>query len=402
MNTPVVRQNGPPDCTRSPSDKAEAIPYGMSFGQWNELLEMIYHGAMETLPWSTALGKIGSYIKSYWTTIVLRTATTDGPGLIVNYGPQGPHVVEGQYASLAAFTLDPFIGLPKERILSVDEFLGTEQWLASEYYQQFSGPGNARHILGADLLTNSGTECRFRISRPKEAEAFNEEDKYFCQLLLPHLKRSADLRSNMDIMETERKLLAGTVDKMLLGIVILDERGMFLRMNKVAEDILGEQDGIALKHSLLEASYSSENQELQRLIRQALLHAHKAIKGLENAMSITRPSGKTKLGIAVGPVPTSDWSEGKHRPTLALFIRDSERKSQSSGDMLRQLFELTPAEAALSLLLTEGLSLDEASDELGIRKNTARAHLRSIFSKTGVTRQTSLIRLLLNSMTPLD
>ena len=38
---------------------------------------------------------------------------------------------------------------------------------------------------------------------------------------------------------------------------------------------------------------------------------------------------------------------------------------------------------------------DEAAAELNIRKNTARAHLRSIFSKTGVTRQTMLVRLLL-------
>jgi DNA-binding CsgD family transcriptional regulator len=60
---------------------------------------------------------------------------------------------------------------------------------------------------------------------------------------------------------------------------------------------------------------------------------------------------------------------------------------------------LTPAEALLSLQLAEGLTLDEAADQLNIRKNTARAHLRSIFSKTSVTRQTSLVSLLLNSMT---
>ena len=33
-----------------------------------------------------------------------------------------------------------------------------------------------------------------------------------------------------------------------------------------------------------------------------------------------------------------------------------------------------------------------------IRRNTARAHLRAIFSKTGVKRQITLVRLLLNSV----
>ncbi|MGH8464109.1 MAG: helix-turn-helix transcriptional regulator, partial [Pseudomonas sp.] len=34
-------------------------------------------------------------------------------------------------------------------------------------------------------------------------------------------------------------------------------------------------------------------------------------------------------------------------------------------------------------------------------RNTARAHLRSIFSKTGVRRQTELVRIMLNSVVAL-
>ena len=68
---------------------------------------------------------------------------------------------------------------------------------------------------------------------------------------------------------------------------------------------------------------------------------------------------------------------------------------------LRQLFEFTPAEAALALLLANGLTLDEASDELGITRNTAKSHLSSIFSKTGVTRQPKLVQLILKSVAPI-
>jgi len=50
------------------------------------------------------------------------------------------------------------------------------------------------------------------------------------------------------------------------------------------------------------------------------------------------------------------------------------------------------------LALANGLTLDEAADGLHIRKNTARAHLRAIFSKIGVTRQTTLVRVLLSSV----
>jgi len=66
--------------------------------------------------------------------------------------------------------------------------------------------------------------------------------------------------------------------------------------------------------------------------------------------------------------------------------------------LAQQLFQLTPAETALAIQLANGLSLEEAAEALNIRRNTARAHLRSIFSKTGVRRQTELVRIFLNSV----
>ena len=97
-------------------------------------------------------------------------------------------------------------------------------------------------------------------------------------------------------------------------------------------------------------------------------------------------------------VPHNTWSEGKRRPTVAVMIRDPERKAEGSHETLRNLYEFTRAESALALKLANGLTLEEASEALDIRKNTARAHLRAIFSKTGVTRQTMLVRLILGSL----
>jgi DNA-binding CsgD family transcriptional regulator len=73
----------------------------------------------------------------------------------------------------------------------------------------------------------------------------------------------------------------------------------------------------------------------------------------------------------------------------------------ASPALLRSLFGLTGAESALVLLLVEGLTLDEAAARQGVSRHTARSQLRSIFAKTGVTRQTELLRLVLRSVVPL-
>jgi len=69
--------------------------------------------------------------------------------------------------------------------------------------------------------------------------------------------------------------------------------------------------------------------------------------------------------------------------------------------VVARLFGFTPTEAGLAMLLANGLTLDEASEQLGVSRNTTRTHLRAVFAKTGVTRQTGLVRLILQSVAPL-
>jgi DNA-binding CsgD family transcriptional regulator len=174
-----------------------------------------------------------------------------------------------------------------------------------------------------------------------------------------------------------------------------------IKTNLAADEILRERDGLRVAGGTVVCDNSCENRELQRLVRQALNSPYGSPAAVTEAVAVSRRDGRSRLGVLVRAVPLGALSEGQHRPAVALFIRDSERGSQPSQATLMQLFELTPAEALLALELAGGATLDEAAETLGIRRNTARAHLRSIFAKVGVTRQTMLVRAILNSVASL-
>lgn len=116
---------------------------------------------------------------------------------------------------------------------------------------------------------------------------------------------------------------------------------------------------------------------------------------------MTRPSGKVALGLVLQCVPVQDWVGGDDQPAALLFVRDAESRTQAPNSVIGKMFSLTPAETVLAVELANGSSLEEAAETLGIRRNTARAHLRAIFSKTGVRRQTELVRIVLNSVVAL-
>ncbi len=388
-------QKAIPD-TVEPSPLAGDLP--LSFDQFSELVGLIYEGPLEEVPWGSALQMLRQQLGANWVTMILRPASAGQPAILVRTSEHGADLYCAAYNHFQAFSLDPFVGLPADQVVTIDEMIDTKQWIVGEFYRQFIEPNDIRYILGADIRGEGGVECRLRITRPAHMTDFTASDKAFCQMLLPHLKRAARLRSRVDGIESERRLYAVAMDRMQIGTVVLNEQGVIIRSNGVADNVLAEKDGIQIVNGRLHAEYALEDRELQRLIKAGLSVTARSTPAVTEAISLTRPSGQPKLGVLVRSVPFSEIGDGSETPQVAVFIRDPRHQSQPSHELVRRLFGFTSAEVSLALLLTNGLTLDEAATDLNIRKNTARAHLRSIFSKTGVTRQTMLVRLLLNSV----
>ena len=371
---------------------------GIDLALMDQLLGTLYEGPMESPPWQTALQLIRDSMNAAHVTLMLRPPSTDRTGVMINTGPVTTQGVESYETHF--YAMDPFVRLEEGEVVTAEELIG-KQWLESPIYQEYLRPLGVRHLLGADIYTKEGIECRLRITRALTADPFGPRDKELVRFLLPHLKRSIQLHARLDYLECERALFAGTVNRMLLGMISFTEGGTILETNQEARRILAEKDGIWLSGNNLCVDSSHESRELLRMIRQAQADTGTSESGpaVVEAMSITRPSGRSKLGVLVKAIPLGAWSESKQRPAVAVFLRDPESNAaQPSQELVRRLFGLTRMEASLALLLAEGLTLDEAAEKMNVRRNTARTHLRSIFCKTGVTRQTMLVRLLLNSV----
>lgn len=372
----------------------------LSLTEFSQLIESIYQGPLESPPWKTFLEALRLRLKSSYTTFILRPAAPERPSIAVNAGPTSTENID--LYDNHFYMLDPFMNMPRGQVFVAGEFLGERRWAESEFMRGYMEPMNLRHVMGADIgALQGGDDCRLRVTRSPEEGPFTEEDKAFLRLMLPHVQQSVVLCSHMEQIEIERRLLAGTVDRMQLGTVTLDETGAILSVNAEAQAILDERDGLQQLGCALKAHYAEEQAQLNAIVQAVLSGKEPKAPKLVETVSVTRPSGRNKLSLLVRAVPAGEWSDAWRRPRVVIFVRDPDRKAQGSGDVLRNLFSLTRAEAALALQLANGLTLDEAAEALGIRRNTARAQLRSIFSKMGVTRQTELVRLVLNSVVQL-
>ncbi|MDB5985015.1 MAG: helix-turn-helix transcriptional regulator [Nevskia sp.] len=374
--------------------RVDNVPGG-DFEKLDRLVSAIYDGPLESPPWNSALQLMRDSLQAAHVTLMLRPPSSENAGVMINSGSVIAQETESYETHF--FALDPFVRLKEGEVSTAEEQIG-KQWLQCQVYLEFLKPLDIRHLLGADIYTKDGIECRLRATRSHSAESFSPADKALMRYLLPHLKRSIQLHARLDLLECDRQLFAGTVNRMQLGMVSFAHDGSIVEMNQEARRILAEKDGIRLAGNNLCLDITPESRELQTMMRHALA-GNSGGSGVVEGLSVTRPSGRAKLGVLVRAIPFGRWSESRQRPAVAVFLRDPESNAAPpSNELLRRLFGLTRMEAALAMLLVEGLTLDEAAEKMDVRRNTARTHLRSIFCKTNVTRQTMLVRLLLNSV----
>lgn len=372
---------------------------GLELADYDRAVADIYDGALSPKLMARTLRNMRELYGANYVTLILRVPDQPEMGLMIVAGD-----VEGaDEVSYLAYphTNTPFIGQALDQVFTVDDLMSESDWVRSAYFQAFCSPQGVYHVMGADISTPDGGKLRLRITRPKTAPKFSADERALCTMFLPHLRRGLHIHNLIDRSESLSDLFAQAISRLSVATLVLDEVGRVLQLNPVAEEMLESADGLKLVGGRLEATYPSDNRELQRLVRNAFASEARDGGVLTEAMSVTRPSGQVSLGLVVETITTLHWADGKGTPTAVVYIRDAVGKSIASEVVTKQLFNLTRAETALAMELANGLSLEEAAEQLNIRRNTARAHLRSIFSKTGVRRQTELVRIILNSVVAL-
>lgn len=165
--------------------RRDSPPYNsvsLTLAEFSELLAAIYEGPLEAVPWKSALDLLRRLLRASYVTLILRPPSADREALMVNSAGDRPITREAEYNKYY-YALDPFVDLPHDKIVTVNELIGDANWRESEFYKQFLKPLDILHALGADIRTEDGIECRLRIARPHREPPFSDNDKALCTVV---------------------------------------------------------------------------------------------------------------------------------------------------------------------------------------------------------------------------
>ncbi len=348
-----------------------------------DLLAVLFASLLDDAPWATFLDRLRNTAQASYATLILTPYAAYRPGLILT--PGADPSVDADYAS-RIFTIDPFTGLPEGKVSRLLDFVADDAFKPA--FREFM---SSFEVLGVDIVLSDRIDARLRLTRAIDLPAFTPAEAARLQRLVPHVRVALSLFDRLATVQTEQRIYAGAIAQMAIGVIILDVHGKVVSVNTHAEAILTERDGIGLHDGMVVPVDPA-------LARQLRVHIADPGKAGSLTLRIDRPSGAGDLLLVVDSASAPGRATTASGPATVLFLTDPARGRSVQAAAVRDLLGLTQAEAAVAALLADGLSPADAATRIGISPNTVRSHLRSIFNKTGVKRQSQLVQLVHHSL----
>lgn len=203
------------------------------------------------------------------------------------------------------------------------------------------------------------------------------------ELVLSHAAQALRLRSRIGARSLPDASPSELLNRVGVGVVLMDAEARILGCNAEAERVLDEADGISRSGGRLRLFDPRQDHRLRigiSLLGSGFLRAEKA-----EILATRRPSGLP--GYSVSLFPAQGWGAvpGSGRACACLCISDPLAPGNlPDARKLRKALCLTQAEAEVARLAPLALSRQQLAGQLGVSENTVKTHQASIRDKLGL------------------
>ena len=283
---------------------------------------------------------------------------------------------------------------PVESCVSDREIIPKEELVRTEFYNDFLLPQDIHTVQRTYVLAEDDWEAVISVGRSPRRGEWEDEHLDLLRSVAPHLHRAAQLNLRLGGARFNEESSAEVLNNLACGVIIVTGETKILWANHAADAIIAAADGIRVDGGGLRAAERQQGLALRKLIATAATSGA-ATTAAGGTLSLSRASGQRPLAVLVAPLHVRPEWFVKREPRAIVFVVDPERAPIVPEKYLQDLYNLTPAEAAVAVRILRGEGLQAVADSLRITLATVCTHRQRVFEKVGARRQAELIRLIL-------
>ena len=253
-----------------------------------------------------------------------------------------------------------------------------------------AGAGQLFPSVSSKPVSTVSSENRYSSSWDVEHHHSRKELRII-KAIVPHIKRAINLSFQYSENKKKRELVVAFLDKIPLGILIVDDKSKIIVANKFASQAV-ENGVFVVSDNHIALVDEKENEQLNAYINRAI---HE--EAISEEMMTLKLQGVTPVSILISPYDIFSSFLRFNQRYAAILIAMPNASYEICEHALACYFQLTTAEAKLAKALCSDLSIDGYAKRYKLSKNTVRTQMKSILSKTDTHSQQALVRMVLSS-----
>lgn len=267
----------------------------------------------------------------------------------------------------------------------------------SDLYENWMKPEGIYYLDRIQFLNDDSHKAAIAVLRDEDAGPWDEGDIRVIDDIVPHLKRALDINTEFTHLRLKQDDLLNGLDRLVIGLILYDRNVRAVYMNPTAKAIIKEHPALALGEEGLFLYNIEDDRKFRRTIKQtASINSEDSWKQ-SVSIGVNHPDIDAPLPLLITPIHahllTSDLDyEGAQ---VAVFLSDPNLRQPISVNNLVSVYGLTPCEAQVAISIADGHRIEDIANSSNHSAHTIRSQLKSTFRKTGVSRQSELMRLLL-------
>lgn len=359
------------------------------------LLDLIYDAAADSRLWPSIFREVAGLTNSAAGVLLFQSDTTHTIYFEHNYGGDAAAVrALKERHVLNPWTHYMWSNNPVGRAIPSDQILPLADLRRTAFYDEVLRPQGLGHsaMIGLSLTPNPGLGAGLSMNRGPRQGPYDNRELRLIEALFPHLRRSVRLGFRIEAYQALRNGEYRTLDRLAVGIVLLDRQARIVYSNAAARALDGEDKPLRLGGGRVAHSSPSHTRRLDHLVQATLHHVPMT------AIGVPCPDDGRVVTVLASSVRGEDLGRfaDAHMKDAAviLFISDPVAKMAVPASWLMDTYRMTPAEADVAVATASYGGAFHAAQRLNLSPNTVKSHLARVFAKTGVSGQGKLSELI--------